>query len=91
VSRKRPAGKQKESAQTNVDWKAIGGSGHWVAIGPDRDPEPVRCCGCFTADLHEMGHWLVWRRAVPCRWPTCDVGHAYPSGVRVSPLVSVGN
>lgn len=39
----------------------IGGSEHWVAISPDRDPEPVRRFGCFTADLHRMGQWLVER------------------------------
>jgi transposase len=54
-----------------VDWKAleivhpdaagidVGGSEHWVAVSPDRDPKPVRCFGCFTADLREMAGWLV--------------------------------
>jgi transposase len=54
-----------------VNWKAleivhpdaagidVGGSEHWVAINPERDPEPVRCFGCFTADLREMAVWLV--------------------------------
>ena len=37
----------------------MGGSEHWVAISPDRDPEPLRRFGCFTADLREMGRWLV--------------------------------
>src|SRR5213079_2678897 len=37
----------------------VGGSEHWVAVSPDRDPEPVRRFGCFTADLREMGQWLV--------------------------------
>jgi len=71
VSRKKPTGKQKGSTQKRVDWKAleivhpdaagidVGGSEHWVAIGPDRDPEPVRRFGCFTADVREMGRWLV--------------------------------
>ena len=71
MSRKKPTGKQKGSAQKRVDWKAleivhpdaagidVGGSEHWVAIGPDRDPEPVRRFGCFTADVREMGRWLV--------------------------------
>jgi hypothetical protein len=71
MSRKKPAGKHKESVQKKVDWKAleivhpdaagidVGGSEHWVAVSPDRDPEPVRCFGCFTADLREMGQWLV--------------------------------
>jgi transposase len=63
--------KQSNSARKRVDWKAldivhpdaagidVGGSEHWVAVSPDRDPEPVRRYGCFTADLHEMGVWLV--------------------------------
>jgi transposase len=61
----------KESVHRKVDWKAIdivhrdaagidvGGSEHWVAIRPDRDEEPVRCFGTFTADLHAMARWLV--------------------------------
>ena len=68
---KKPTGKQKRSVQKKVDWKAleivhpdaagidVGGSEHWVAIGPERDPEPVRRFGCFTADLRKMGRWLV--------------------------------
>jgi transposase len=71
VIMKKAAGKQK--GQKRVDWKAleivhpdaagidVGGSEHWVAIGPDRDPEPVRRFGCFTADVREMGRWLVER------------------------------
>ena len=71
MSRKRPAGKQKGSVQKKVDWKAleimhpdaagidVGGSEHWVAVSPDRDPDPVRRFGCFTADLREMGQWLL--------------------------------
>lgn len=64
------SGRQDKSARVKVDWKAleimhpdaagidIGGSEHWVAIGPERDPEPVRRFGCFTADLLEMARWL---------------------------------
>ena len=67
-SKSGPVAKQKGKS---VDWKAVeivhpdaagidvGGSEHWVAVSPDRDPEPVRRCGCFTADLHEMGQLLV--------------------------------
>jgi transposase len=72
MSRKRLAGKQERSVEKKkVDWKAleivhpfaagidVGGSEHWVAIDPDRDTEPVRRFGCFTADLREMARWLV--------------------------------
>jgi transposase len=62
---------QKGSAPKQTDWKAVeivhpdaagidvGGNEHWVAIIPDRDPEPVRRFGTFTADLHQMARWLV--------------------------------
>ena len=69
---KKQAGKSaKGSARRKVDWKTleivhpdaagidVGGSEHWVAISPDRDPEPVRRFGCFTVDLREMAGWLI--------------------------------
>jgi transposase len=71
MNEKKFRGGQKGSAQKKVDWKAleivhpdaagidVGGSEHWVAISPDRDSEPVRRFGTFTADLHEMASWLV--------------------------------
>jgi transposase len=36
----------------------IGSGEHWVAVPEDRDKEPVRCFGCFTADLQAMARWL---------------------------------
>lgn len=36
----------------------IGSGEHWVAVPEDRDEEPVRCFGCFTADLQAMARWL---------------------------------
>jgi transposase len=71
MGKKNLTGKQKRSVQKKVDGKAreivhpdaagidVGGSEHWVAVSPERDPEPVRRFGCFTADLREMGRWLV--------------------------------
>jgi len=71
MSRKAPAGKQQKSVRRTVDWKAleivhpdaagidVGGSEHWVAVSPERDAEPVRSFGCFTADVREMAEWLV--------------------------------
>jgi transposase len=67
----KPAGKTPLSGRTKVDWKVMevlppdaagidgGGSEHWVAVSPDRDPEPERRFGCFTADLRKMAQWLV--------------------------------
>jgi len=36
----------------------IGNESHYVAVPPDRDPEPVRQFACFTEDLHRMADWL---------------------------------
>lgn len=36
----------------------IGSRQHYVAVGPDRDTEPVRVFGCFTADLQGMVRFL---------------------------------
>lgn len=36
----------------------IGSQEHYVAVGPDRDAEPVRVFGCFTTDLHRLAAWL---------------------------------
>ena len=36
----------------------VGNSAHYVAVRPDRDPEPVRRFECFTADLYRLAGWL---------------------------------
>ena len=36
----------------------VGNSVHYVAVRPDRDPNPVRRFECFTADLHRLADWL---------------------------------
>ena len=36
----------------------IGNESHFVAIPPDRDANPIREFGSWTADLHEMARWL---------------------------------
>jgi hypothetical protein len=71
MRKNKPAGQHKESARKKTDWKAldivhpeaagidVGGSEHGVAVSPERDSEPVRPFGCFTADLGEMARWLI--------------------------------
>ena len=71
MSTKKSMAERKGSVQKRVDWKAleithpnaagidVGCTEHWVAINPDRDSEPVRRFGCFTADVRAMGQWLV--------------------------------
>jgi transposase len=36
----------------------VGNAEHYVAVPAERDPEPVRTFGSFTADLHRMARWL---------------------------------
>jgi len=36
----------------------VGSEAHVVAVGPDRDPQPIRTFGVFTADLRELAAWL---------------------------------
>jgi len=37
----------------------IGSREHYVAVGPDRDPQPVQSFGCFTVELRRMAAWLA--------------------------------
>src|SRR5437879_13873984 len=36
----------------------VGNSTHYVAVRPDRDPEPVRRFERFTAEFHRLADWL---------------------------------
>src|SRR6184192_2283175 len=36
----------------------VGATEHWVAVPEDRDEEPVRRFGAFTADLYALAAWL---------------------------------
>ena len=36
----------------------VGNGMHYVAVRPDRDPQPVRRFECFTADLYRLADWL---------------------------------
>jgi transposase len=37
----------------------VGSRSHWVAVNPQRDPNPVREFGTFTADLMSLVDWLA--------------------------------
>jgi len=36
-----------------------GSETHYVAVPPERDPEPVRSFKTFTNDLHRLADWLA--------------------------------
>jgi transposase len=73
MNHKRKEARSRKSGPNNMPWNAlemvhpdaagidVGGHEHWVAIRPDRDPEPVRRFGSFTCDVREMARWLVER------------------------------
>jgi transposase len=37
----------------------VGATMHMAAVGPDREAEPVRSFGTFTADLHRLADWFA--------------------------------
>jgi len=45
--------------QPNAAGIDIGAREIYVAVPSDRDEHPVRQCGTFTGDLHQMAEWLV--------------------------------
>jgi transposase len=63
--RKKKAGNEQQDWSLNLDVVHpnaagidIGNESHYVAVPPDRDPEPVRQFACFTEDLHRRAGWL---------------------------------
>ena len=59
----------------------VGNSMHYVAVRPDRDPQPVRRFECFTADLLCLADWLQ-----RCRVKTVAM---QPTGVYWIPLYEI--
>jgi transposase len=49
---------QVEVVNPNAAGIDVGSEVHYVAVPPDRDPEPVRSFKCFTVDLNELADWL---------------------------------
>jgi transposase len=47
-----------ECVNLNAAGIDIGSSEHWVAVGEDRDEQPVRKFEAFTADLYRLADWL---------------------------------
>jgi hypothetical protein len=47
-----------EVMHSNAAGIDVGNSAHYVAVRPDRDPDPVRRFDCFTVDLHRLADWL---------------------------------
>ena len=56
ASRSLPA--QLQHLNLNAAGIDIGATAHFVAVPPDRDPQPVREFATFTADLHRLADWL---------------------------------
>ena len=58
VRSQRPA-RVRPTIQPNAAGIDVAATIHFVAVPPDRDPEPVRSFGTLTADLHRLADWLV--------------------------------
>lgn len=56
---KRPNQPDRSVFEPNAAGIDIGAREIFVAVPPDRDPNPVRKCETFTGDLHQMAEWLV--------------------------------
>ena len=53
------AGLSLERIELNAAGIDVGATEIYVAVPPDRDPQPVRRFATFTADLRAMAAWLV--------------------------------
>jgi len=49
---------QLEQLNLNAAGIDVGADAHWVAVPKDRDEQPMRCFGAFTADLYALAAWL---------------------------------
>src|SRR6476659_8351743 len=47
----------------------VGSRRHWVAVNPERDPNPVREFGTFSADLMSLADWFA-----PCEVKSVVMG-----------------
>jgi transposase len=56
----KPSRRQRDMSPVHPNAAAIdiGAKMHVAAVGPDRDPEPVRTFNTFTADLHRLADWF---------------------------------
>jgi transposase len=47
-----------ENINPNAAGIDCGSAEHYVAVAPERDPNPIRCFKTFTADLHQLADWV---------------------------------
>jgi hypothetical protein len=63
IAKSKRASQQKQAEhpvfQPNAAGIDIGAREIYVAVPADRDDHPIRKCGTFTGDLHQMAEWLV--------------------------------
>lgn len=51
--------KQFDLINPNAAGIDIGSRFHYVYVGDDKDPKPIRKFSCFTPDLHKLADWLI--------------------------------
>ena len=67
--------------QPNAAGIDIGAREIYVAVAADRDDHPVRKCGTFTGDLHQMAEWLVHCGITTAAMESTGVYFALSSGL----------
>jgi transposase len=58
AKKKRPATPPPRVVHPDAAGIDVGSEAHVVAVPSDRDPQPIRTFGVFTADLRELAAWL---------------------------------
>ena len=67
----------------------IGSSSHYVAVGTDKDDEPVREFSSFTVDLNAMADWLCGQRSLALRMTISVTVFPVRCGARPRSVVSI--
>lgn len=57
--KKKPATQVQPELRPDAAGIDLGATVHYVAVPPDRDPQPVRSFGTQTGDLHALADWLI--------------------------------
>ena len=59
LRKKKSAGRVRPMTRADAAGIDLGATIHYVAVPPERDPQPVRSFGAYTEDLHALADWLV--------------------------------
>ena len=64
----------------------LGAAEHWVAVPPDRAPQPVRRFGTFPADLDVLADWLIDCGSTTVAMASTGVSKSANQGIQETPV-----